>query len=44
GIDLPGAVPGGNGPACLYVQAVCQDAGQPMGWAVSNCVRIDFLP
>ncbi|MBI4878557.1 MAG: VCBS repeat-containing protein [Planctomycetes bacterium] len=42
-IDLPGAVPGGSGPASIYVQAVCQDAGQPMGFAVSNCVRIDLL-
>ncbi|MBI4878895.1 MAG: VCBS repeat-containing protein, partial [Planctomycetes bacterium] len=43
-VDLPGAVPGGSGPASIYVQAACQDPGQPMGFAVSNCVRIDLLP
>ncbi len=43
-ISFPNGVPGGNGPAYLYVQAVCQDVAQPMGWAVSNCVRIDLLP
>ncbi len=43
-IHFPGGVPGGNGPASIYVQAACQDAGQPMGWSISNCVRIDLLP
>ncbi len=43
-VDLPGGVPGGSGPASIYVQAACQDAGQPMGFAVTNCVKIDLLP
>ncbi|MBI4880626.1 MAG: VCBS repeat-containing protein [Planctomycetes bacterium] len=43
-INLPGGVPGGSGPVSIHVQAASQDAGQPMGWSVSNCVKIDFLP
>ncbi len=43
-INYPNGVPGGGGLAVLYVQAVCQDALQPQGFAVSNCVRIELLP
>ncbi|MBI4878582.1 MAG: VCBS repeat-containing protein, partial [Planctomycetes bacterium] len=43
-ILFPGGVPGGGGPLSIHVQAACQDAGQPMGWSISNCVRIDLLP
>ncbi len=38
------AVPGGNGPNTLYVQFIVLDAGQPLGWQISNAVEVDFLP
>ena len=37
-------VPGGNGPASVFVQGVFGDAAQPYGVALTNAVRIDFLP
>lgn len=37
-------VPGGIGPLTVYVQAVQADAAQPHGWAISNALRVDFLP
>jgi hypothetical protein len=40
---VPG-LPGGGGPASLFVQAAHADASQPGGWGFSNAVRIDFLP
>jgi hypothetical protein len=37
-------LPGGGGPLSLYLQAVCSDPGQPGAFAISNAVRVDFLP
>lgn len=40
---VPG-VPGGSGPVAVFVQTVFADGAQPKGFAVSNALRIDFLP
>lgn len=37
-------IPGGNGPASIYLQFAIADAGQPGGVGLSNCVRVDLLP
>jgi len=37
-------VPGGNGPATLYAQAVTLDPAQPLGFGISNAVAIELLP
>ena len=42
-VIAPG-IPGGSGPLSVYAQAVVADAAQPKGYAVSNAIRIDFLP
>ena len=41
-ITLPG-VPGGGGPASVYVQAMITDGSQPAGFAFTNAVRLDLL-
>ncbi|MHC4846327.1 MAG: ligand-binding sensor domain-containing protein [Planctomycetota bacterium] len=41
--SLPGIV-GGFGPLDVYVQAVTLDPGQPLGYGLSNAVRMEFLP
>jgi hypothetical protein len=40
---VPG-IPGGNGPASLYVQSANPDASLQGGYGFSNAVRIDLLP
>jgi hypothetical protein len=40
---VPG-IPGGGGPASIFVQAAHPDAGLPGGYGFSNAVRIDLLP
>ncbi len=35
---------GGNGPVDLFFQALAPDAGQPLGWELSNAVQVSFLP
>jgi hypothetical protein len=35
---------GGGGPASFYLQYVMSDPRTPSGWAVSNGLRLDFLP
>jgi len=37
-------VPGGLGPANIYVQYAIADGAQPFGVALSNAVRLAFLP
>lgn len=37
-------LPGGGGPATFYVQYAMSDPRQPTGWAVSNGLRLEFLP
>jgi len=37
-------IPGGNGPASLYLQFALTDAGAPQGVGLSNVVRVDLLP
>lgn len=37
-------VPGGGGPADLYVQYAVSDPAQPLGAALSNAVKLAFLP
>jgi hypothetical protein len=37
-------VPGGNGPASIYLQVAAADPAQPAGVALSNAVRIELLP
>jgi hypothetical protein len=37
-------LPGGTGPASIYIQAVEVDGAQPQGFALSNALRLDFLP
>lgn len=44
GSAFVGGIPGGGGPATLYVQAVHQDAALPAGWGFSNAVGIELLP
>lgn len=40
---VPG-IPGGSGPASLFVQSAHPDASLPGGYGFSNAVRIDLLP
>ena len=40
---LPG-LPGGGGPLSVYAQAAMHDASQAKGFAMSNALRVDFLP
>ena len=35
---------GGAGPVTVYLQALVADGGVPTGYAVSNALRVDFLP
>jgi hypothetical protein len=42
--ELAATVPGGSGPVTLYVQALLVDGSQPLGFGLSNAVRIDLLP
>jgi hypothetical protein len=44
GLALIPGIPGGLGPATLYLQMVQANASQPQGWAISNALRVDFLP
>ena len=37
-------IPGGGGPASVFVQSVHPDASLPGGYGFSNAVRIDLLP
>jgi hypothetical protein len=37
-------VPGGGGPAMLFLQAVVPDGAQPQGYAISNALQVDLLP
>ncbi len=37
-------VPGGGGPLDVYAQFVVQDIPQPAGFALSNALRVSFLP
>ena len=37
-------IPGGNGPASIYLQCTMVDAGQTLGVGISNVVRVDLLP
>jgi hypothetical protein len=41
-LELP--IGGGGGPGTIYLQFAMVDARTPSGWAVSNAVRLDFLP
>jgi hypothetical protein len=41
---LNAKLPGGGGPIDVYVQALVVDPGQPFGFAISNALRISFLP
>jgi hypothetical protein len=43
-VELPGGIPGGYGPADLYLQFVIVDAAQPQGFSISNAVRVRLLP
>ena len=40
---LPG-IPGGGGPLELYLQAAVLDPGLPLGFGLSNAVKLQFLP
>jgi hypothetical protein len=42
-LAVPG-LPGGGGPLELYVQCAILDSGQPAGFALSNAVKLQFLP
>jgi outer membrane protein assembly factor BamB len=37
-------ITGGGGPLDLYVQFVIEDRGQPLGFSLSNAVRVELLP
>jgi hypothetical protein len=37
-------VPGGAGPVTAYVQAVVEDASEPLGYALSNALEVELLP
>jgi hypothetical protein len=37
-------IPGGGGPASIFLQALHPDLGLPGGYALSNAVRLDLLP
>ena len=37
-------VPGGGGPATLYIQALILDGNLPQGVAFSNALALEFLP
>lgn len=42
--ELALGLPGGGGPASVFFQAAAQDAGQPLGFELSNAVEALFLP
>ena len=42
-LTIPG-VPGGGGPASVYVQFLHESAALPTGYGISNAVKIAFLP
>jgi hypothetical protein len=42
-LAVPG-LPGGGGPLELYLQCAILDATQPAGFALSNAVKLQFLP
>ncbi len=44
GTFVLGGIPGGSGPATLYVQAVYPSAALPGGFGFSNAVQIQVLP
>jgi hypothetical protein len=37
-------VPGGNGPALVFLQALIPYAGAPQGWWITNAVAAELLP
>jgi len=37
-------IPGGNGPAYAYLQALVADLSQVANYTISNAVRVEFLP
>lgn len=41
-VSLP--VPGGGGPATIFIQAIVPDAAQVQGFALSNALQIELLP
>ncbi|MBX3464232.1 MAG: VCBS repeat-containing protein [Planctomycetes bacterium] len=41
---VPGGLPGGLGDFALYAQVVYEDLAQPLGWGITNAVRIQFKP
>ncbi len=43
GILVPG-IAGGLGPVAIYAQALCVDPAVPGGIAISNAIRLDFMP
>jgi len=43
GASVPG-VPGGGGPFSIVLQAVVPDASLPLGYAIGNALRAEFLP
>jgi hypothetical protein len=42
--DLLLHVPGGGGPATVYLQVAAADPAQPSGVALSNAVKVELLP
>ncbi|MCB9897940.1 MAG: FG-GAP repeat protein [Planctomycetes bacterium] len=44
GGELDGQVPGGGGPADLFVQFITVDPSQPLGFDFSNALRLEYLP
>lgn len=42
-LTVPG-IAGGGGPFTAYMQAVATDTGQPLGYAFSNAIQVDYLP
>jgi hypothetical protein len=42
-VFLPG-IPGGGGPATLFIQFLYEDAAQPAGLGISNGLQVEFLP
>ena len=37
-------IPGGHGPATIYLQCATVDGGQPQGVSLSNAVKLQLLP
>jgi hypothetical protein len=37
-------IPGGGGPASLFIQCLIKDPAQPKGWALSNAIKPHLLP